>query len=432
MTSRRVVVTGIGAITPFGVGHDAYWDGLACGRSAAALITGFDVDGLPTRFAAMVPVSETELDGLVRNSKSTKTMSRAIKFAVIAADEAIADAGFGVFEMNSYRCGTAMGCGGLGLCDIDHSLNTIRVIANSVSPDGSIDPNMVWRNTIGEINPITPLRALPNMTAAHIAINHHAQGPCLTIATACTSSAQAVGEAFRQIQSGRADVMICGGTDSMINPPGLLAFTALGVLSRNNEEYTTAARPFDRRRDGFLLGEGAAVLILEEYEFCRRRGGRPYAEVLGYASTCDAYRLTDEPPDARGSVEAMKEALNDGGTHPEQVDYINAHGTGTRMNDKAETLAIKKVFGPSAPPVSSTKSMIGHLVAAAGAVEFTACLLAMKHQRIPPTINYAEPDPECDLDYVPNCPRQSRLDVVVSNSFGFGGQNACLVARRLA
>ena len=268
------------------------------------------------------------------------------------------------------------------------------------------------------------------MTAAHIAINHQARGPSLTVATACTSSAQAIGEAFRQVQSGGADIMICGGTDSMINPPGLLAFSALGVLSRNNEEYASAARPFDRRRDGFLLGEGAAVMILEEYESCRRRGGRPYAEVLGYASTCDAYRLTDEPPGAWGSVEAMKGALHHAETRPEQVDYINAHGTGTRMNDKAETLAIRKVFGPTVPPVSSTKSMIGHLVAGAGAVEFAACLLALKHQCVPPTINYAEPDPECDLDYVPNCSREKRLDVVLSNSFGFGGQNACLVARR--
>ena len=421
-------------MTPFGAGRNTYWEGLTCGRSAAAPITRFDTSGLPTRFAAMVPISEAELDGLVPSGKSAKTMSRAIKLAVVATEEAIADAGLAESELNPYQLGTSMGCGGLGLCDLDHVLETIRIVADSVSPEGSVNPNDVWRRTIQQINPITPLRGLPNLTAAHIAINHDARGPCLTVATACTSSAQAIGEAFRQVQTGGAEVMICGGTDSMINPPGLLAFSALGVLSRNNDQYLTAARPFDRRRDGFLLGEGAAILILEDHEFCQRRGGRPYAEVVGYASTCDAYRLTDEPPDGRGSVEAMRGALANGGIGPENVDYINAHGTGTRMNDKAETNAIRSVFGDSTqpPPVSSTKSMIGHLVAAAGSVEFAACVLALEHQCVPPTINYAEPDPVCDLDYVPNQSRETRLDVVLSNSFGFGGQNACLVARRIA
>jgi 3-oxoacyl-[acyl-carrier-protein] synthase II len=218
----------------------------------------------------------------------------------------------------------------------------------------------------------------------------------------------------------------------MINPNGVVAFSTLGVMTKNNREYKTAARPFDRRRDGFMLGEGAAVFILEELEHCRRRGAVPLAEIVGYASTCDAYRLTDEPPDASGSIKAMQLALASAGKDPGSVDYVNAHGTGTKMNDRTETFALKSVFGEHARTlmVSSTKSMIGHLVAAAGAVELAACLLALKHQCVPPTINYAEPDPECDLDYVPNHAREACVNVVLSNSFGFGGQNACLVVQK--
>ncbi len=219
----------------------------------------------------------------------------------------------------------------------------------------------------------------------------------------------------------------------MINPNGLVAFSMVGVMSKNNREYQTAARPFDRRRDGFMLGEGAAIFILEELEHCKQRGAEPYGEIVGYASTCDAFRLTDEPVEAWGSIEAMKLALADAGLAPDRVDYINAHGTGTPMNDRTETHAIKKVFKEKAYalPISSTKSMIGHLVAAAGAVEFAACILAMRHQIIPPTINYQEPDPECDLDYVPNHARDARLESILSNSFGFGGQNACLILKKV-
>jgi 3-oxoacyl-[acyl-carrier-protein] synthase II len=371
---------------------------------------------------------------MVQNQKSLKTMSRAAKFAVIAADEAVKNSGLDESEMDPYRLGVSIGTGGLGFWDVEHSNRMFELIVESLDAGNGLklDSSKVWQNTLEKTNPLTPLKALPNMLAAHIAINTNARGNCQTIATACTSSAQAIGEAYRQIKAGVADVMLAGGADSMIHPYGIVGFSALGVMSKNNSEFRTAARPFDRRRDGFMLGEGAAILVLEELQRCKQRGGAAYGEVIGYASSCDAFRLTDEPPEAWGCVAAMKMALADARLNPGSVDYVNAHGTGTVMNDKTETFAIKSVFQEKARslPVSSTKSMIGHLVAAAGAVEFAACVLAMIDQTLPPTINYESPDEACDLDYVPNQARKARLNVVLSNSFGFGGQNACLILRK--
>jgi 3-oxoacyl-[acyl-carrier-protein] synthase II len=258
-------------------------------------------------------------------------------------------------------------------------------------------------------------------------------GECLTTTTACTSSAQAIGEAYKKIKYGLLDAVICGGSDSMTTPFGLSAFSTLGVISKNNDEYNTACRPFDKTRDGFVIGEGSAMFVLEEYESCKKRGGIPLAEILGYSSTNDAYRLTDEPPDARGSINAIKFALDDAGLNIDEIDYINAHGTGTKMNDKTETFTIKSVFGNRAYniPVSSTKSMIGHLVAAAGAIELGTSLISMINSIIPPTINYKVKDEECDLDYVTNVSRESKINTVLSNSFGFGGQNACLIIKKI-
>jgi 3-oxoacyl-[acyl-carrier-protein] synthase II len=361
-------------------------------------------------------------------------MSRAAKFAVIAADEAVKDSGLDGRKMDPYRVGVSIGTGGVGFWDVEHSNRMFQLIVESLDGGNglNLDSSKVWQNTLEKTNPLTPLKALPNMLAAHIAINTNARGNCQTIATACTSSAQAIGEAYRQIKAGVADVMISGGADSMIHPYGIVGFSALGVMSKNNDEFRTAARPFDRRRDGFMLGEGAAILVLEELERCKQRGAAAYGEVIGYASSCDAFRLTDEPPEAWGCIAAMKMALADAKLNPGSVDYVNAHGTGTVMNDKTETFAIKNVFQgrERSLPVSSTKSMIGHLVAAAGAVEFAACVLAMIDQTLPPTINYESPDDACDLDYVPNHARRARLNVVLSNSFGFGGQNACLILRK--
>lgn len=435
MSERRVVVTGIGVVSPFGIGAGKFAENIFAGNSAAALITAFDVSSLPTQFAAPLPLAELELDARVENQKSLKTLSRAGKFAVIAAKEAVNDAGLDTSRLNPFRFGTSLGAGGLGLEDLEHFNQRLQIVTNSIGAgDGTLlEPARFMRNIREQVHPLTPLKALSNIPTAHVAINHNARGNCQTITTACTSSAQAIGEAYRQIKFGVADAMIAGGSDSMINPNGMIVFSMVGVMSKNNREYRTAARPFDRRRDGFMLGEGAAIFILEELEHCKKRGGEPYGELAGYAGTCDAFRLTDEPAEAWGSVEAMKQALAEAQLETARIDYINAHGTGTMMNDKTETFAIKQVFKVQAAaiPVSSTKSMIGHLVAAAGAIEFAACVLAMKQQRIPPTINYEEPDPECDLDYVPNHSREARLEAILSNSFGFGGQNACLVLKRM-
>ncbi len=436
MTERRVVITGVGAVTPFGVGADTFWENICRGNTGAALITSFDVTNLPTQFAAQVPLNTADLESHIDNKRSLKTMSRSAKFAVIAAKEAFEHSHLDMSQINPYRTGTSLGSGGLGLLDLENSNQALEIcLESSENENGSrrLDYAKVWKNTLDKVPPLTSLKALSNIPAAHVAINYNARGPCQTITTACTSSAQAIGEAYRQIKFGIVDVMIAGGADSMVNPNSLVAFSALGVLSKNNSEYRTAARPFDNRRDGFMLGEGSAVFILEEFEHCRKRGAVPHAEITGYAATCDAFRLTDEPPDARSSIEAMKLSLQDAQMNPEEIDYVNAHGTSTPMNDKTETFAIKSVFKHHAKSlaVSSTKSMIGHLVAAAGAVELAACVLSMKHQVIPPTINYQEPDPNCDLDYVPNHCRESRLNSILSNSFGFGGQNACLIIKRI-
>ena len=436
MLERRVAITGMGSVTPFGVGVSRFRDNLFRGNSAASLITSFDTSRLPTKFGAPVPLAEAELDPLVQNQKSLKTMSRTAKFAVIAADEAVKDSGLDMSRVDPYRLGVSIGTGGVGFWDVEHSNQMFQLVAESLDGGNGrmVDPSKVWQNTLEKTNPLTPLKALPNMVAAHIAINHNARGSCQTLATACTSSAQAIGEAYRQIKAGISDVILSGGADSMIHPYGFVGFSALGVMSKNNSEYRTAARPFDRRRDGFMLGEGASIFVLEELERCKQRGAELYGEIIGYASSCDAFRLTDEPPEAWGCIEAIKMALADARLNPDSVDYVNAHGTGTVMNDKTETFAIKSVFGDKARslPVSSTKSMIGHLVAAAGAVEFTACVLAMKGQIIPPTINYETPDEACNLDYVPNRAREARLNIILSNSFGFGGQNACLILRNLS
>ncbi len=272
---------------------------------------------------------------------------------------------------------------------------------------------------------------LPNIAAAHIAIEHRLRGENHTVCTACTSGTQAIGEALRTLRDERADVMLAGGSDAMINPMGLVAFGLLGVLSTRSGDPAHASRPFDRDRDGFVMGEGSVLLVLETERHARARDATVLAEVLGYGACSDAYRITDERDDGSGCSDAMRRALDDARTAPADIQYVNAHGTGTRLNDRTEVIALKQVFGDHLHrlPVSSTKSQVGHLVAAAGAVEAAACVLALRHQTLPPTINYETPDPECDLDVIPNTPREARLNTILSNSFGFGGQNACLVFR---
>jgi len=435
LEAKRVVVSGMGAVSPYGLGVDIFRDNIVSGISAVKLINDFDVSNLPTKFAASLDLSNTELSRYIRPPKAVKTLSRSGMMASIAANEAMSDSGLKTDNLNPYRLGTSIGAGGVGLWDLDHSNNLLDVFLKSVEVSNGIKLNnsTIWANVLSHIHPLTPLKGLSNIPTAHIAIKYNARGNCQTITTACTSSAQAIGEAYRQIKYGIADIVISGGSDSMINPYGLVAFSMLGVMSTNNADWQTAARPFDRRRDGFMIGEGAGIVILEELEHCLRRGAPPYAEIVGYSSTNDAFRLTDEPPEAWGSIAAIKAALKDAKLNADSIDYINTHGTGTKINDKAETHAIKAVLGKHAYriPVSSTKSMIGHLVAASGVIEFIACVLAMREQIVPPTINYLEPDDDCDLDYVPNVAREKKANVILSNTFGFGGQNACLLIRRI-
>lgn len=429
---KRAVITGTGFVTPFGAGKKIFKENLFAGKSASRLITTFDASSFPTRFFANVPLTDYELEQMIENQKSLKTMSRSAKLAMIATDEAIRESALNINDMNPFRTGTSIGAGGLGLNDLDYTDKFMSLILE-LNTDNSKIYSSLWHEVSKHIHPLTPLKALPNIPTAQIAIKYNAMGDCLTTTTACTSSAQAIGEAYRKIKYGLLDAVICGGSDSMTTPFGLSAFSTLGVISKNNDEYITACRPFDKTRDGFMIGEGAAIFIIEEYESCKKRGGIPLAEIAGYSSTNDAYRLTDEPPDAIGSINAVKSALEDAGLNTDEIDYINAHGTGTKMNDKTETYTIKSVFGDMAYkiPVSSTKSMIGHLIAGAGAIELGVSLEALLNNVIPPTINYKEKDPECDLDYVPKVSRELKINTVLSNSFGFGGQNACLIIKRI-
>lgn len=427
--ARRVVVTGVGMVTPLGIGHAEFWDGVLAGRSAARRLAGLAERGFPTAFAC--PVDDTRFDPAahVRERKSLKLMGRAVRFAVAAADLAVRDAGVDLSSLDPGRCGVVLGTGGVGLHDEEY-LEALLDIA--VELRGPKRPRDVRELAGRYLNPLTPLKVLPNIAAAHIAIQFGFRGESVTFCTACTSGTQAIGEALRLMRLGHADLILAGGADAMINPMGLVGFGMLGVLSTRNDDPEHASRPFDRDRDGFVMGEGGVVLVLETLEHARARSATVLAELIGYGGCSDAFRITDEREDGEGCADAMRRALADARVAPEDVQYVNAHGTGTRQNDATETLAIKKVFGAHARKlaVSSTKSQIGHLVAAAGAVECAACVLALQHQTAPPTINYATPDAACDLDCVPNEARPMRLETVLSNSFGFGGQNACLLLRR--
>ncbi|SRR6266568_625999 len=432
--TERVAVTGVGVVTPIGIGADAFGQALRAGRSGVRRITAFPCDGFETQIAAEVDDASFDATSYVDPPKLLKLMSRSAIFAVASAAMAREAAQLGPGEVDPRRMGVCLGAGGMGVVDLDLLVGQAEaVLAASGEQGGSQwDIPAFARVYRARTNPLSMLRGLPNLAAAHVAIQHDARGPNSTITTACTAGTQAIGEGMRMVQRGDADVVLAGGTDAMINPVGVLGFSMLGTLSRRNDAPERASRPFDRDRDGFVIGEGAAVVVLERGGFARGRGAPILAELAGYGVTCDAYRITDERPDASGAAAAIQRCLQDAGVPPREVGYVNAHGTGTLMNDQTETRAVKQVFGERAygVPMSSTKSMIGHLLAGAGAVELVAALLALRSGFLPPTINYKAPDPECDLDYVPNEARIARFDVALSNSFGFGGQNACLLVRR--
>ncbi|QDT02312.1 3-oxoacyl-[acyl-carrier-protein] synthase 2 [Rubripirellula lacrimiformis] len=422
---RRVVITGIGMINP--MGHDAstVWSGLKEGKSGVAKTTLFDATGFPTKISA--EVKNWDITQCGEPAELWASRGRHTKFAVGAAKQAIADSGVLDSIQDRVRFGIYLGSG-----EGNQDFATFSQMMAAALKDGDYDASKFIGAGLRLLNPEKELEQEPNMPAAHLAAMFNAQGPNLNCLTACAASSQAVGEATEIIRRGDADVMLAGGTHSMIHPFGVTGFNLLTALSENNDDPTKASRPFDRLRDGFVLGEGSAMVILEELDAAKARGATIYGEVAGYGTTADAYRITDIPPDGHGGIAAMRMAIKDAGLNPSQIDYVNAHGTSTTVNDKVETLACKEVFGEDAAktPVSSTKSMMGHLIAAAGVTEMIVCLMAMRDSVLPPTINYENPDPLCDLDYVPNVAREASIKYALNNSFGFGGQNVTLCLSR--
>ncbi len=431
---ERIAITGLGVVTPIAIGAEAFADALRSGRSGIGPITAFSCRDFDTQIAAEVSPSALCVDDFVEPRKMVKHMSRATQFAVVAAALARRHSKLGTADADPERMAVCMGAGGMGPVDLDMLASQANAIIEAASRAGAaeFDIPSFARVYAEQVNPIISLRGLPNLAAAHVAIQQGARGPNYTITTACTSGTQAIAQGMRMIQQGDADVVFAGGTDAMVNPVGVLGFSMLGTLSRANSLPQRASRPFDRDRDGFVIGEGAGVVVLERASDALARGATILAEAAGCGVTCDAYRITDERPDASGGARAITLAVRDAEASIPDVEYINAHGTGTLMNDRVETRAIKAALGARAfqVPVSSTKSMIGHLLAGAGAVEYVATVLALRDGFLPPTINYEHQDPECDLDYVPNQSRTARIDAALSNSFGFGGQNACVLIRR--
>jgi len=411
MDKRRVVVTGVGMITPLGIGVEQSWNGLLAGRSGIGKITQFDAANFPTRIAGEVAGFNPE-DYI--EPKEIKKMDRFIHFALAAAQMAMNDSGLKITDENAERAGVIVGSGIGGLRSIEH-----------------------YHSVLLEKGPrrITPFfipMLVVNLASGQISIRFGAKGPNSAVVTACATGSHAIGDAFKIIQRGDADAMIAGGTEAVITPLGIGGFNAMKALSTRNDEPEKASRPFDLDRDGFIMGEGAGIMVLESLETALARGAGIYAEIAGYGMAADAYHITAPSPNGEGAARCMKMALKDAGVEPSVVNYINAHGTSTKAGDEIETYAIKTVFGEYAYkiPVSSTKSMTGHLLGAAGGVESVISILSIKDDIIPPTINLDTPDPECDLDYVPKEARRTTVNYALSNSFGFGGTNACLLFRK--
>jgi len=410
------------------LGHDvqSVWSALKESKSGVGSITIFDPTGYPTTIAAEVKNWDISLAG--EDPSVWKHRGRHTRFAIGAAKQAMAQSGILDSKLVPTRLGVYMGAGE-GNQDFPHFTNMMAAALEH----GPFDLSAFLRRGREVLDIEAELEQEPNMPAAHVAAFFNAQGPNSNCLTACAASSQAVGEATELIRCGDADAMIAGGAHSMIHPFGLTGFSLLTTLSQRNSNPTKASRPFDKERDGFVLGEGAAIVVLEEYEHARKRGAQIYGEVLGYGSTADAYRITDIHPEGRGAIGCMRQAISDAKLNVEEIGYVNAHGTSTTVNDRTETMACKGVFGDRAKltPVSSTKSMMGHLIAAAGVTEMIVCLMAIRDGVLPPTINQETPDPDCDLDYIPNVARPAKLKVALNNSFGFGGQNVTLAVGSL-
>lgn len=406
------MITGLGVLSSIGFGKKAFWESLQAGRSGVSKITAFDPTPFTTQFAGEIKNFDPSR---FIDPKRLKRMDRTSQFAVACAKMAVEDAELDLASNGRERTGVIIGTAMAGHGYILEQHKTLM-------QKGPM-----------RINPFTALASFPDACASNISIELGVTGPSFSIATACSSASDAGGYAFEAIRSGTLDFLIMGGAEASIYPGILAAFCVARALSTRNDEPEKASRPFSRDRDGFVLGEGAGILVLEEYEHAKKRGAHIYAEVLGHGMTCDAYHMTAPDPEGKEASRAMKMAMNNAGISTKDIDYINAHGTATALNDKTETLILKKVFGERAYqiPVSSTKSMIGHLIGAAGSVELIATILAMENAEIPPTINYTVPDPECDLDYVPNQARKAKIKVAMKNSFGFGGKNSVLIVGKI-
>ena len=410
---QRVVVTGLGAVTPIGNTVSEYWEGLTSAKNGVEAITLFDAAQHACRFAA--EVKNFDPSGFIE-PKDAKRWDRFCKFGVVAAKQALADSGLTITPDNAHRIGVSIGSGVGGLLTMETQAHVLKDKAP------------------GRVSPFTVPMMIPNMATGLAAIALGAKGPSSAVATACAAGSNAIGDAFQLLQLGKADAMICGGAESAITPLGVAGFASAKALSFRNDDPSTASRPFDKTRDGFVIGEGSGILVLETLAHAEARGAMILAEIVGYGTTCDAHHITSPTPGGVGGAAAMRLALEDGGIAAESVDYVNAHGTSTPANDSNETAAIKSALGSRANdiPVSSTKSMTGHLLGGSGGIEAVACVLALRNGVVPPTINYNNPDPECDLDVVPNTARELTLETVLSNSFGFGGHNVCLAFRRMS
>jgi 3-oxoacyl-[acyl-carrier-protein] synthase II len=416
------VITGVGCVTPLGTTVSELWANLLASKSGVGRTTLFDASSFPTNIAAEVrnwSIADVGEDPQVWQDRSRHTC-----FAAGAATQAVTDSGV-LGTVDPVKFGVYLGAG-----EGQQDFLRFSEMMTAAVAQGDLSLKAFIEKGIEVLDPKAELEQEPNMPAGYLAGMFNAQGPNVNCLTACAASSQAIGEATEIIRRGEADVMLSGGAHSMIHPFGVTGFNLLTALSERNDEPERASRPFDLNRDGFVLGEGGAMLVLEEYEHARARGAQMYGELLGYGTTADAFRITDTHPEGRGATSCINMALADAGKNIDEIDYINAHGTSTSVNDKVESLAIRQAFGEQADgiPVSSTKSMTGHLIAAAGATELIISLMALRDNQVPPTINYETPDPNCDLDYVPNVARDHQCKTVLSNSFGFGGQNITLIA----
>ena len=408
---RRVVITGLGAITPVGIGKDEFWSALLAGQSGIGRITRFDPSDYATQIAGEVKGFEASA---YIDKKEAKRMDRSTHFAIAASKLALEDAKLDLASEDKSRIGTLIGTG-IGGIDTLHEQYKV-----------------LFDKGPGRVSPFFVPMMIANMPAGQTSIAFGLQGPCTCVVTACATGTNAVGDAFRMIQRGDADVMVAGGTEACVSPAAVAGFCSMKAMSTRNDEPEKASRPFEQGRDGFVMGEGAGIVILESLDHALARGAHIYAEFAGYGSNADSHHITAPAPEGIQAAKCMELALNDAGLPPEAVDYINAHGTSTPLNDKNESLAIKRLFGDHAQSIaiSSTKSMTGHLLGAAGAIECIACVLSIATSKVHPTINYENPDPELDLDYVPNQFREKTVNVAISNSFGFGGHNATILVKK--